>query len=88
MGPINKVEAMSTYDDCTYCGGKVTERPVVKDCWWGDQLIALIEDVPAGVCEQCGERYYRAPVLERTEELLRSRDAFSSVAIPVTSFRE
>jgi YgiT-type zinc finger domain-containing protein len=79
---------MSSYDDCTYCGGKVTERLVMKDCWWGDGLIALIEDVPAGVCEQCGERYYKARVLERTEELLRSRDAFSSVAIPVTSFRE
>jgi YgiT-type zinc finger domain-containing protein len=79
---------MSSYDDCTYCGGKVTERLVTKDCWWGDGLIALVEDVPAGVCEQCGERYYRAHVLERIEELLRSRDAFSSVAIPVTSFQE
>lgn len=88
MGPINKVEAMSTYDDCTYCGGKVTERLVTKACWWGDQLIALIEDVPAGVCGQCGERYYKARVLEKTEELLHARDAFGSVAIPVTSFRE
>jgi len=77
-----------TYDDCTYCGGRVTERPVTKACWWGDQLIALIEEVPAGVCEQCGERYYKAHVLEKSEELLRSRDAFGSVAIPVTSFRE
>jgi YgiT-type zinc finger domain-containing protein len=88
MEPIKKLESMPAYDDCTYCGGRVTERLVTKACWWGDQLIALIEDVPAGVCEQCGERYYKANVLQRTEELLSSRDAFSSVAIPVTSFRE
>jgi YgiT-type zinc finger domain-containing protein len=79
---------MFSYDDCSYCGGKVIERPVTKACWWGEELIALIEDVPAGVCEQCGERYYRAHVLERTEQLLRGRDAFRSATIPVRSFQE
>jgi len=41
-------------DDCSFCGGRVTERPVLKACWWGGQLLALVDGVPAGVCEQCG----------------------------------
>lgn len=79
---------MSTYDDCSYCGGKVIERLVTKACWRGDELVALISDVPSGVCQQCGERYYKAKVLERTEELLSLRDGFASVAIPVRAFED
>jgi hypothetical protein len=28
----------------------------VVDYRWGDDLLAFIEDVPAGVCEVCGEQ--------------------------------
>jgi hypothetical protein len=31
------------YDDCTYCGGRVTERGIQKPCFWGDKLIALVD---------------------------------------------
>lgn len=33
----------------------------------------LIENVPAGVCTQCGTRYYAANVLKTIEESLRGR---------------
>jgi YgiT-type zinc finger domain-containing protein len=52
-----RVRMMKTYDDCSLCGGEVIEKRVQKVCWWGDRLVAVIEDVPAGVCQQCGERY-------------------------------
>lgn len=61
------------YDDCTFCGGLVTERHIQKPCYWGDKLIALADSVPTGVCEQCGERYYRAAVLKRIEARLKVR---------------
>ena len=77
---------MAEYDDCTFCGGRVQERLVTKACWWGDQLVAIVTNVPAGVCDQCGERYYKASVLKEIEALLQKREALKSVTVPLVSF--
>lgn len=78
---------MKKFDDCTFCGGKVTFRYVQKTCYWGDKLIALIDNVPAGVCEQCGERYYEAKVLKAIEEMLKKHKKFeNNIKIPITDF--
>ena len=77
---------MAEYDDCTFCGGRVQERLVTKVCWWGDQLVALVANVPAGVCDQCGERYYKARVLKEIEAMLGERTAFETIAVPMGTF--
>lgn len=76
----------NTYEDCNYCGGKVNEKLLTKDCWWGIQLVALINEVPTGVCEQCGEKYYKASVLKKVERILADREDMSSIEIPVGDF--
>ena len=58
------------YGDCIYCGGEVAEKFVQKVCSQGGRLIAVIDEVPAGVCSQCGERFFRSDVLERVNALL------------------
>jgi len=60
------------YGDCTVCGGQVSEQRVQKLCTWGGRLIAIVDDVPAGVCRQCGERYYQGYVLKAIESMLAS----------------
>lgn len=77
---------MNTYDDCSFCGGRVTEKYVQKACWWGDKLTAIVDNVPAGVCEQCGERYYKADVLKVIETLLKKNNFDSTAKIPITNF--
>ena len=78
---------MYKYDDCSFCGGRVTEKLVQKICWWGDKLIAIIDNVPAGACEQCGERYYKAVVLKAIENLLRKKRKFKvRIQIPLADF--
>ena len=74
------------YEDCSYCGGKVVEKPMTKDCWWGEQLVALINDVPTGVCTQCGERFYKAGILKKVEKIIENREKMTSVEIPVGEF--
>ena len=81
---MNKAE--TRYDDCTFCGGRVTERRVLKACWWGDKLIALVDNVPAGVCEQCGEQYYKAQVLKNIEAMLQFQEGFQHVSIPLAEY--
>jgi len=76
------------YGDCTICGGRVDEQLVQKTCTWGGRLIAVADNVPAGVCNQCGERYYKATVLKRVESMLanRTKKATRHVRIPITDF--
>ena len=74
------------YDDCTFCGGRVTERHVQKACFWGDKLVAVVDRVPTGVCEQCGERYYRAVVLKRIESKLKTRKSARRIRLPVIEY--
>jgi YgiT-type zinc finger domain-containing protein len=71
---------------CEYCEGTIRERRVRDDYWSGDQLV-IIEDVPVGVCDRCGERYYPAAVLEKMDQIARRRSRIKrTIRVPVTTF--
>lgn len=52
----------------------------------GDRLIAIFDNVPAGVCEQCGERYYRAEVLKTIEDFLKKKNFKAQIQLPLADF--
>jgi len=60
------------YHRCHFCGGEVEERRITVDYRWGEQLVAIIENVPVGVCQVCGEQYFKAEVVKEMEKLARS----------------
>jgi YgiT-type zinc finger domain-containing protein len=62
------------YNRCSLCGGEVTEKRITVDYRWGDALAALIENVPAGVCEVCGEQYFKAEIVKAMERLAHSAE--------------
>jgi len=71
---------------CEYCGGAIVERRVTLHRKVGDRH-ALIENVPAGVCRECGTHYYAANVLKIVQESIRGRrKADREVCMPVYSF--
>jgi hypothetical protein len=46
----------------------------------------IVENVPAGVCTECGTRYYAANVLKTIEETVRGRrEAEREIVVPVYS---
>jgi YgiT-type zinc finger domain-containing protein len=55
---------------CYFCQGKVRQERVTIDYRWGNHLF-VIEDVPAGLCDQCGEKYLVGTVYEELERLVR-----------------
>jgi YgiT-type zinc finger domain-containing protein len=76
------------YNKCHFCGGRVTEQRVVVDYRWGENLLAIIEDVPAGVCHTCGERYFKAEVVKAMEETAQSRSrARRTIEVPVRQLK-
>jgi len=59
-------------DKCFFCKGKLAQEKVNVDFRWGKDLI-IIEDVPARVCRQCGEKYFDAEVYKEMERLAKGR---------------
>lgn len=56
---------------CAICGGKVEEREVSEEVRVGNDFV-VIENVRAGVCVECGERYYPPGVVDRLRNIERS----------------
>ena len=74
-------------ETCEYCGGAIVEKRVTLHRKVKGHYI-LIENVPAGVCTQCGTRYYTANVLKTIEESVRGRQkAARQVLVPVYSLQ-
>ena len=63
--------------DCYFCKGKLIEQKVKVDFRWGQKL-KIIENVPANVCQQCGEQYFQSGVYKAMEKLAASRKKLSS----------
>ncbi|MEW6621034.1 MAG: type II toxin-antitoxin system MqsA family antitoxin [bacterium] len=75
------------YDNCSFCGGKVIPQKVKVDYWWKGEL-TIIENVPAGVCQQCGEEYYEGKIVEDMERLVESKKIIKTIPVKVKDYRE
>jgi len=62
------------YHNCHFCGGEVVEKKMTIDYRWGKDFVAIIENVPTGVCQICGEQYLKAEIVKKVEKLVRSKE--------------
>ena len=56
---------------CAICGGKVEEREISEEVRVGNDFV-IVENVRAGVCTECGVRYYPPGVVDRLRDIERS----------------
>ena len=56
---------------CEHCGGHVKERRVDHEALRHKGNFVVLEDVPVGVCEKCGARYFDASILRRVAQIGR-----------------
>ena len=66
---------MTTYADCSFCGGEVMEKKIDYDYRRASHLV-VISNVPAGVCNQCGEKYFKPEILKKMDYIYH--DIFDS----------
>jgi len=72
--------------ECYFCKGKVLEEVISVDFWWGDDL-KIIENVPAGICQQCGEKYFEPVVYKEMERLAKgSGQAIRHLSVDVMRY--
>ena len=59
---------MNTYADCSFCGGEVTEKTIDYD-YRRESHLLVISNVSAGVCGQCGEKYFKPEILKKMDNI-------------------
>jgi len=68
---------------CSICKGSVVEKLVTYSQFVDGQFV-IVENVPALVCEQCGERLYAPEVVEQLQERIWAKKKPMRVAhVPV-----
>lgn len=74
---------------CEYCDGIVVQQVVKKEAFKHKMGFVIIEDVPIGICDKCGYRYYHSAILRRVEEVATGKKVPERVEnVPVTHLAE
>ena len=82
---MKKEKSMNFWDGetCEYCNGAIVEKRVTLHRNLKGNYV-LIENVPAGVCIECGTRYYAANTLKMIDENVHGKGRIKrEVTIPV-----
>ena len=71
------------YSECFYCGGAVEEQLSPRELRWQGQL-CVFENVPMGICTQCGEKVLRPEVAKAIDRVLREqKEPTRTMQVPV-----
>lgn len=74
------------YNDCFYCGGSVREKLVPRELRWKGELF-IFEDVPMGVCLQCGEKFLKPEAAKSIDRILmKQRKPVKTMQVPVYQY--
>jgi YgiT-type zinc finger domain-containing protein len=71
---------------CEHCDGIVREKIVKRESFKHKDGFVILENVPIGVCDHCGTRYYHASLLRRVAEVAAGRVATQTELVPVAQF--
>ena len=73
---------------CVFCGGDIC-KDIVMVVNERKGKVFIIENVPVGVCTQCGEREYDADVVSKLETIMTKRKSIKmEKLVPVADFTE
>ena len=85
---IKAKEKEYDYGKCDICGTHIEEKNIKQDFWIRGELI-VIEDIPAGVCPQCGEKIVRAEIGQLVIKLIEDSDKIAKaprISVPSIKF--
>ena len=72
---------------CQVCSGKMEVKRINHDVWVNRKLF-VVQDVPAEVCERCGETVFTPQVTERIFSTLKRSDSpKKTLKVPVLRLR-
>jgi YgiT-type zinc finger domain-containing protein len=73
---------------CYFCKGNVVQQEITVDYRWGETLV-VINEVPAGVCQQCGEKYLSRDVYRELERMAKNGShLMGKMSVDILNFEE
>ncbi len=73
-------------DRCEFCEGEMKQRRILARFRYRGRTI-YVENVPAWVCDKCGEEYFDAPVYKSLEKIARQHERIQRViSFPLAEF--
>ena len=60
--------------ECDLCGGKIINKKVSYSLFYEGHWV-IVENVPANICQQCGERLFAPEVVEELQNVIWSKKA-------------
>ena len=73
-------------DKCEYCDGIVHERIVEREVFKHKNGFVILKNVPIGVCNTCGSRYYSAKVLHEVDDIASGRRQAEEEVVPIAEY--
>ncbi len=64
----------------------VGEKIVQREAFKHKNGFVILENVPIGVCDKCGTRYYHSSLLRRVGEVAAGKVSAKSEPVPVAQF--
>ena len=77
------------YGECDICNTSMQEKLIKQDFWIRGELI-VVEDLPAGVCPQCGEKVVKADVGKWITKLIENSERIANaprISVPAIKFK-
>ena len=78
------------YGECEICNTPLEEKRIKQDFWIKGELV-VVENVPAGVCPQCGEKVIKADVGRWMGTLIENPELIAQarrISVPTVRFDE
>ena len=76
--------------ECPQCGSTHLHESLVKSAFWQDERLVVVEDIPAVICEACGERFYNDATVTALDLMngdgFPANEAATHMHVPVFSF--
>jgi YgiT-type zinc finger domain-containing protein len=70
-----------------HCDGTVRERQVDREAMRHTGSFVILEDLPIGICDTCGARYFDASILRRVAEIGRENNpSRRTVEVPIDRY--
>ena len=85
---MNRRGVKYKYGECEICNTPMKEGLIKQDFWIQGKLI-VVEDVPAGVCPRCGEKVVKADVGRSILRLIENSDRIAKaprISVPKIKF--
>ena len=74
---------------CDFCHEGRLKVQTVREYYRYQGGLVIIDEVPAYVCDTCGEHYHLAPIAKKLRRIAKNRSKIKErISVPITTFNK